>query len=135
MLPIWAKTNLLIRPTHPMNKPAFGATLISRNTSVTFSRTKPFWGVRLPLSKMAFLVPDKTYLYALLTFEYFCLTVRGGQVISQVIFILKKICRIKLAKGLEENFQKMSEIVKNCQKLSNKVFEIKLTKGWEWKGS
>merc|ERR1712130_438598 len=60
----------------------------SRNTSVTFSRTKPFWGVRLSLGKMAFLVPDKTYLYALLTFEYFCLTVRGGQVISQVYHLV-----------------------------------------------
>ena len=96
-----------------MNKPALGATL-SRNTSVTFSRTKPFWGVRLPLGKMAFLVPDKTYLYALLTFEYFFLTVRGGQVISQVLFILKKVFRIKLQRAWREIFKK-------CQKLSKIV--------------
>ena len=50
--------------------------------------------------KMA-LVLNKTTFYALLAFEYFCLTVRGEQVISQVIFVPRKLFKTKLTNGEE----------------------------------
>ena len=67
---------------------------LSRKTSFVFTEARVFC---LSFGKMA-LVLNKTAFYALLAFEYFCLTVRGVQV-SQVKFVLRKLFKTKLTKG------------------------------------